>query len=99
MIKLDKDYTLKPDAASWNLHYAAEGEINPATGRPSLSENAWFHSNLHAACMCYVDQRAKDATTVQGILDSIEDSTQRIEEALRGVATNFRLGVKADENS
>ena len=79
MIQLDEYYRIEEDAASWNLIYEKEGEINAKTGKPSISRDASYHANLKQALVMYLDKSLKGSTDVQDVIQRISEAEARIE--------------------
>lgn len=79
MIQLDEYYRIEEDAASWNLIYEKEGEINDKTGKPSISRDASYHANLKQALVVYLDKCLKGSTDIQDVVRRITEAEARIE--------------------
>lgn len=82
MIQLDEFYRIEEDAASWNLIYEKEGEINDKTGKPSISRDASYHANLKQALVVYLDKSLKGSTDAQDVIRRITEAEERIEKAV-----------------
>lgn len=78
MIQLDENYRVEKDAASWNLIYEKQGDINPNTGRPSMSRDVTYHANLKQALVTYLDLSLEGSTDVQGVVAAISEAERRI---------------------
>ena len=58
-IQLDEDYRIEASENQWTLRFEKVGEINPTTGKPTISKNEFFHNTLENALKSYVDKKLK----------------------------------------
>ena len=85
-IKLDDEYTIESDSASWNLHYCSPtGKVSKKTGEPTFSTDVSYHATLAQACSSYLNNRPKGSTTVSEILDRVTDAERAVIAACRGI--------------
>ncbi len=85
MIQLDKHYRIERDAASWNLVYEKQGDINPDTGKPRMSRDVTYHANLKGALTFYLDLSCDGSTDVQSVVEAITAAEARIDKAFTGI--------------
>lgn len=79
MIRLDDFYTVDDESACWSLTYRKEGDINPTTGKPSISTDVSYHANLKQALTKYLDESLKGSESLHSVLSRISEVEQRIE--------------------
>jgi len=84
-IVLDKNYTIVPDAACWQLIYRKEGKINQETGKPTISRDQTFHANLSQALHTYIDLELRECSDLKEILDAISALEKKIDKAVGGI--------------
>jgi hypothetical protein len=53
-MNLGQYHKLTADGNGFTLTYEKEGEVNPATGRPTLTRKITYHSSLEQALSAYV---------------------------------------------
>jgi len=78
-IKLDENFTIDSDAACWTLTYEKTGDINPSTGKPTVSRDVSYHMNLKQALSRYLDDCLKPSTGIQDVLRRISEVEEKIE--------------------
>lgn len=89
-IQLDDNWTVEADAASWNLEFRKEGELNDK-GNPIISHSISYHARFVDALHKYIDETSKDATTLKEIVDIWHNATNRAEIACKGI-TKQKVG-------
>lgn len=77
-MKLDKFYTLEPDTACWVLTYEKTGDINPKTGKPTISRETSYHANFKQALVAYADKCLEPSTDVQDAIRRVTELEQKI---------------------
>lgn len=85
-IQLDDNWYVEADATSWNLHYEKEGDINPKTGKPTMTHDVSYHARLVDALKCYLNEVPKSATTVGQLVLEWNKAAERIEIACKGIS-------------
>lgn len=90
-IQIDEHWTVEADTASWNLEYREEGEINPKTGKPTVSSEVSYHARLVDALKAYLNKAPKDATTANEIIEAWDKAVDRVENACKGI-TKQKVG-------
>ncbi len=78
-MKLDEFYTVEPDTACWTLTYEKIGDINPKTGKPTITRDASYHANLKQALVKYLDNCLKSSADIQDVKNRITEVEQKIE--------------------
>jgi hypothetical protein len=85
-IKIDDEYTIESDAASWNLLYKSPtGKVSEKTGEPTFSESVSYHANLAQACSSYLNERPKGSATLKDILERLKDAERAVINACTGI--------------
>jgi len=77
-IKLDDEFTLESDINNWTLKYCKEGDINPETGKPTITKWESYHGDLKFALIKYLNSAPKDAGDVLHLMKRINDVENRI---------------------
>lgn len=80
-IKINDNYSIEKDSYSWNLKYESIGDINPATGKPTITSRQTFHGNLEQALNAFID----DSTTgdsVQELIQNLKQARIEVKEAI-----------------
>jgi ferritin-like metal-binding protein YciE len=85
VIKLDDDFRIETDIASWNLVYEKTHQEIGRAGKPKVSRNMTFHANLKHALQAYLDESAKQADSVESLLEVIKQAESNIEKACLGI--------------
>ncbi len=86
MIKIGKHWELTNDLHSWILVQCGMKQV--LTNRKPTGEKKWgqiqktYYANLSGVFRHIVDQDAKQATTLEGIIGSIRDSINVINDAM-----------------
>lgn len=83
-IQIDENWTIEADAASWNLEFRKEGELNDK-GVPKISHSISYHARFVDALHKYIDETSKDATTLKEVVDAWHNATARVEIACKGI--------------
>ena len=78
MIKLDDNYRIEEDAHNWTLIYEAEGDVNPNTGKRTVSRDASYHANLGQALTVYLDKNLKGSTDILDVKNRLLEVEQRL---------------------
>jgi uncharacterized protein YcgI (DUF1989 family) len=95
-IKLDDEYTIESDSASWNLHYCAPtGKMSKTTGEPTFSTDVSYHATLAQACSFYLNERPKGSTSLTEILERLNQAERAVIGACRGISKTDDLPTKA----
>ncbi len=97
LIKIDDDYTLEPDTACWALHFRREGDINPATGKPTLSRDDTYYPNLGVALKAYIDLKLRDCSDLNVILARLHELHQHIDKIMERYAGLYNCTTCGDE--
>ena len=84
-IKLDDNYKVYPDTACWILAYEKVGNVNPKTGKPTITSNTSYHATLVQSLSAYLDKCLEPADSIQSVINRISEAEQRIEKAVGGV--------------
>ena len=77
VIKLDDDFRIETDIASWNLVYEKTHQEIGRAGKPKVSRNMTFHANLKHAL--------QQADSVESLLEVIKQAESNIEKACLGI--------------
>lgn len=83
-MKLDKFYTVEPDASCWVLNYEKVGPDKNDKGELITSRNTSYHANLKQALSKYLDNTLKPCSTVEAVINRIDEVEEMI---LTDVAT------------
>lgn len=75
VIKLDENYTIEKDVASWNLRYS---KVQMKNGKPTASRDMTFHPNLEYALQWYADKVLGDCESINEVLDKIRETKELI---------------------
>lgn len=78
LIPLDDCFTLESDKYAWNLHFRKEGEVNPDTGKPVITQWVHYHGHIKFALEDYMDAALKPAADVVQLLQKINLVENRI---------------------
>ena len=78
-MRLDENWTVEPDTRCWVLTYEKTGDINPKTGKPTITSNQSYHANLKQALLAYLDKYLEPSKDVQDVLNRIREAEARIE--------------------
>ena len=86
MIKLDENFRIEPDALNFTLIKEMEGEVNPKTGKPTISRGQWYCPTLQSALRAYLRESSRelfldgedDLASVFNKLKQIEDAINKI---------------------
>lgn len=77
-MKIDENYSIEPEACSWNLVYQKEGGINKKTGKPTVTSWIQYHSNLRYALEAYLHESLRECAEVSEVLGAIRAAEDRI---------------------
>lgn len=72
-MKLDSNYTITSDANNVILNYESIGEVNPKTGKPTITKNEWFYKNLEDALVSYVNKSINPSNDAQSVLEALSE--------------------------
>lgn len=78
----NENYSIVKDSFSWNLQYEAIGEINPATGKPTVSTKTTYHGNLEQALNNFIDDRTT-GESVQELIQNLKLARIEVKEAIK----------------
>lgn len=81
-MKLDEFYTVEPDTACWVLTYEKQGDINPKTGKPTISRDVSYHADLKQSLVAYLDKCLEPSTDIQDVIHRISEAENRIAKGL-----------------
>lgn len=81
MIKINERFEFERGDQCWSLHEWKDG-INPKTKEPTRSKTTTYHSQLDHLCTAVIDRSAGDVESIQGVKDSIRESTTKLAAAL-----------------
>lgn len=87
IIKLDDNWRIEADSASWNLLYEKVGDINPDTGKPMVSRDVAYYPTLATAFYGYLDKTMKDTLDESKILDEIK----RVEKVINEQCSKIKV--------
>jgi len=79
-MRLDEHNFIEPDIGSWTLVYEKLGEINPKTGKPTLTRRTSHHGQLQYALRQFVDESLVECSDIQQVLDAMDDLHARFDE-------------------
>lgn len=79
MIRLDEFYTIESDARCWVLTYEKSGDINPDTGKPTISRDVSYHANLKQLLTRYLDDCLRPSTNLQDVINRIAEVEANID--------------------
>lgn len=82
VVQLDKHWRIESDARSWNLMYGREGDINPATGKPTQSRDVTYHVSLKYALVAYLEKDMAEANGIPELLERIAQAERNVEAAV-----------------
>ena len=77
-MRLDENWTVEPDTRCWVLTYEKAGDINPKTGKPTITSNQSYHANLKQALNAYLDKCLESAESIEDVKDLIAEAEARI---------------------
>jgi hypothetical protein len=77
-MKLDENYRIEQDAANWILIYESEGDVNPKTGKRSISRDVSYHANLRQALTVYLDKNLKGSTDILDVKNRLVEAERKI---------------------
>jgi len=72
MIKLDDNYSIEGDKYNWTLRFEKTGDINPKTGKPTVSKDEWYFSKLEQCLSEYANQKSKEAERYTELADLLK---------------------------
>ena len=80
VIELDECYSIEIVRDNVTLRYKCiSGEINKKTGKPIVSSDYWYYSNIQLALKKFLSESAADNTDVKQILKRIDDVEKLVE--------------------
>lgn len=56
VIKINENWTIESDTLQWILKFEKEGEVNPKTGRPTLTKDSFYYNKLSEAIRAYINK-------------------------------------------
>jgi hypothetical protein len=83
-MKLDENYTIKQDTYNFILHYENEGDVNPETGKPTVTVRDTFYPTLEQALLAYASRCQNVNEGVDRLLDSMRETRETIKKAING---------------
>jgi hypothetical protein len=81
-MKLDENYAIEQDAYNFILHYENEGDVNPKTGKPTVTVRDTFHPTLEQALLTYASRCQNVSEGVDRLLDSMQETRETIKKAI-----------------
>lgn len=78
-LKIDENYRIEKDVSSWNLMFERIGEVNPKTGKRTVSRNVTYHANIKQALIKYCDEQFESCKTIADVIQKINELTAKIE--------------------
>ena len=82
MIKLDETFRIEPDGFNFTLIKEKLGDINPETGKPTISKGQWYPPTLKDALKSYVRESCRE---LDGGWQKVFDKLVEIENVIDGV--------------
>ena len=92
-MRLDEFYTVIDDGNCWTLAYEKEGDVNPKTGKPTISRDASYHANLKQALTAYFHKNLAGDRTWQEIIDRMNEIEKRIEQ----IGTKTQAAMRGEQ--
>ena len=72
-MKLDENYSTNFDGIQWVLSYEKVSiEVNPKTGKPTISKNNWYHAKLEDSIKSYIDKKLANNETVEDTIKGLK---------------------------
>lgn len=85
-IVLDENFRIEPDALNFTLIREEEGEINPKTGKPTISKGQWYCPTLQSALRAYLRESSRDLTMEgDNDLKDVLNKLKQIEDAINKI--------------
>ena len=84
-IKLDEEYRIETDIASWNLIYEKTHTEKNAKGNFKVSKTILYYPTLKSALEGYLDAYAKESKSVEQLLERIKEAESNIEKACASI--------------
>lgn len=78
-ITLDQDYSISINNDCVTLISEKEGEINPKTGKPSISKDYWHCTSLKNALKRYVDVSLRSQKTIFNVIVKLKEINNKID--------------------
>jgi len=85
MIKIDDSFSIVGDNYNWTLLKEEEGDINPKTGRPTMSKQEWHYPRLTQCLNKYVNESVKvseDVKELKTLLIKAEQTVKQVKEQI-----------------
>lgn len=82
MIKIDKNYYITNDSNQWTLHYEKVGDINPKTGKNTITKNSWYCGTLERCLKRYIDESLKPAENVIKMAEMLRKAYGNVKELI-----------------
>ena len=77
--KIDEDFTIATDHYAFALKKAKKGEINPETGKSTISSGEWWFPTLNMCLKKYIQECMKECNDALTILNRLEELNDKIE--------------------
>lgn len=77
-MRLDDNYTIEQDPHNIILRYEKEGDINPKTGKPTITKHEYYYKDVQDALKAYINKSIDVNEDVESVLERLSHAMERV---------------------